>query len=87
MHEYLRAEFGFQPALIRVREFATDRVAIFPLPADYQEFVDDPETPSFDEEQRKCFPYYITKWVENEEFVLLWGNDYWMDNNGEVTSS
>ncbi len=87
LQQYLRTEFGFEPAVVRVCSFATDRVAICPLPRHYQEFVDDPENPSFDEEQRERFPDYIREWVENEEFVLLWGNDYWMDKNGKITSS
>jgi hypothetical protein len=87
LQEYLRDEFGFEPGVIHVRAFVTDRVAIFPLPGHYQEFVDDPESPSFDTDQRERFPGYIEEWVEGEEFVLLWGNDYWLDKNGEVTSS
>lgn len=87
LHDYLRTEFGFEPAVIRVRALTTDRVAIYPLPGHYQEFVDAPESPSFDEGQREHFPALIKEWVENEEFVLLWGNDYWMDNNGKITSS
>ena len=73
--------------MIRVRAFVTDRVDIFPLPGHYQEFVDDPENPSFDRGQREPLPGYIEEWVEGEEFVLLWCNDYWLDKNGEVTSS
>lgn len=85
--EYLQGDFGFKSGMICVREFATDRVAIFPLPAHYREFVHHPETSSFDDAQRERFPVYIKEWIENEEFVLLWGNDYWLDKNGEVTSS
>jgi hypothetical protein len=87
LHAYLWAEFGFKPAVIRIRKFVTDRVSIAPLPAHYQEFVDDAESPSFDGEQRERFRAYIKEWVKGEEFVLLWGNDYWLDKNGDVTSS
>jgi hypothetical protein len=87
LHDYLRAEFGFEPGVICVRGFATGRAAIAPLPGHYQEFVDDPESPCFDVGQRERLPEYIKEWVECEEFVLFWGNDYTMDKNGEVTSS
>jgi hypothetical protein len=87
LQEYLRAEFGVEPAVIRVRQFVTDRVVIFPLPGHYQEFLDDPQSPSFERGQRERFPAYIKEWIEGEHFVLLWGNDYWLDKNGEVTSS
>jgi hypothetical protein len=29
----------------------------------------------------------IVKWHAEGQFVLWWGNDYWLDGDGEVTSS
>ncbi len=84
LHEYLRNEFGFTPATIRVEWFETEYgVKIQPLTYWMQRWVTDPT--SHDDPERAL--KLLRKWVENEEFVLLFGNDYFLNKDGEVTAS
>ena len=87
--EYLRREFGFSPGLIRIKEFRIpeEMFAVYHLPQHYREFLENPNSPAFDDEQRKAFPGLIRQWNEWGQFVLEWGNDYWLDNTGEVVAS
>jgi hypothetical protein len=87
--EYLRKEFGFTPGLIRVREFRLpeEKLAVYRLPDFYQEFLKDPQALAFDDELRQYLPGQIQRWRDEGRFVLQWGNDFWLDSNGEVTDS
>ena len=90
-HEFLHREFGFRPALVRVKEFSTDEgLAVHLLPSHYQDYVDNPD--SMDEERwgredLDHYPLLIQSWIDRGDFVLDWGNDYFMDATGEVNSS
>jgi hypothetical protein len=88
-HEYLRREFGYTPGLIRVREFhlPEEMLAVYRLPEFYQDFLKDPNGRDFDDELRQYLPDQIKRWREEGRFVLQWGNDFWLDVNGEVTDS
>jgi hypothetical protein len=87
--KYLRREFGHAPGLIRIKEFRLSRemLAVYHLPEHYREFLENPNSPVFDDEQRQSFPGLIRQWREEGQFVLEWGNDYWLDSRGEVDSS
>ncbi|MBV9123107.1 MAG: hypothetical protein JO112_07110 [Planctomycetes bacterium] len=87
--EYLQREFGFCPSLIRIKEFRIpqEKFAVYHLPQNYQEFLEDPNSLAFDDEERKAFPGLIAKWNEWGQFVLEWGNDFWLDSLGEVVAS
>lgn len=88
-HDYLHQEFGFAPETARVKEFRIEPegLAVYQLPEHYQAFLRDPRDPIFDDEQRTVFPRLIKEWVEEGQFVLEWGNDYWLDSTSEVVAS
>lgn len=87
--EYLRREFGFSPGLIRIKEFRIpqEMFAVYHLPQHYREFLVNPKSPAFGEEERTVFPGLIRQWNEWGQFVLEWGNDFWLDSTGEVVAS
>ena len=72
-----------------MREFhlPDDSLAVYRLPGHYQDFLDNPSAPYFDQEMRQAYPESIARWRKEGRFVLEWGNDYWLDNSGEVTDS
>jgi hypothetical protein len=80
--EYLRCEFGFAPGLIRIKAFRIpqEMFAVYHLPEHYQAFLQDPNGSAFGEEERQAFPGWIQQWHEQGQFVLEWGNDYWLNN-------
>jgi hypothetical protein len=79
-------EMGLQPATIRVSKFFLDDlgIGIEDYPDHFGEILDDPE--ASDEEQDEIRESMRT-WDAEGQFVLLWGNDYWLDGTGEVGSS
>jgi hypothetical protein len=87
--EYLRREFGFSPGLIRIKEFRlpAELFAVYHLPEHYRMFLECPNSPAFDEEDRRALPGLIRQWNEWGQFVLEWGNDFWLDSTGEVVAS
>jgi hypothetical protein len=87
--EYLHRQFGFSPGLIGIKEFRIpeEMFGVYHLPDYYREFLRNPNSPSFDEEQRQVFPGLIRQWDEEGLFVLEWGNDFWLDSTGEVVAS
>lgn len=89
LHRYLAAEFGFRPDLIHIKQFEHPDadLDVEPLPWHYEEFLDDPHGTHVTDEDRREFPHYIRRWLLNGEFVLNYNNDYWLDSDGNVTSS
>ncbi len=85
----LRREFGFSQGLIRIKEFGIpdEKFAVYHLPARYREFLENPHSPTFSEEDLGEFPGLIRQWHELGQFVLEWGNDYWLDSTGVVVAS
>ena len=82
-------EIGFQPKPIRVRRFALPEheLGIEDRPDHYETFLKAPELEEPDEEEREGMFEQIREWDEENSFVLYWGNDYWVNADGEVTSS
>jgi hypothetical protein len=87
--EYLHRELGFLPGLIRIKEFRIpeEMFAVYHLPEHYREFLECPNSPAFDEEERQALPDLIRQWNECGQFVLEWSNDFWLDSTGEVVAS
>ena len=87
--EYLQGAFGFSPGLMRIKEFRIPRemFAVYHLPTLFREFLENPNSPDFDEEDRRGLPEVIRRWQEKGQFVLEWGNDFWLDHTGEVVAS
>jgi hypothetical protein len=76
----------FQPATIRVKRFFLDElgIGIEDYPAHFGETLADPEA---SDEEKADVRESIRLWDADGQFVLLWGNDYWLDDSGEVVSS
>jgi hypothetical protein len=88
-HEYLQDAVGLSRGLIRIKAFdmRADGFSLYHLPKHYQSFLENPADPSFDDEERQAFPGSIEQWIEQGNFVLEWGNDYWLDSTGEIIAS
>jgi len=91
--KYLQQEFGIQPGLIQVREFSIpeERIAVYQFPKHFREFVDNPQSAGFDDDDRRRLPESINQWNQLGQFVLEWGDksgdDFWLNSEGEVVSS
>lgn len=86
MIEDWKAEMGFGPATIRVKQFFSDEhyIGIEDYPSHFGEILGDPEA---DEEEKADVRESMELWDRAGQFVLLWGNDYWLDGSGRVVSS
>jgi len=86
---FLQREVGFNSGVIRLKEFhfPDELVEVYRLPKVYQEFLVDPNGPGFDDELRGYLPDQIKAWLAAGRFVLVCGNDYWLNSGGEVTDS
>jgi hypothetical protein len=81
---FLAGEFGgFERAAIRVRPFTIAEIGVqlHPLLDTQAGFLDDPS--DYDEEEQAS----IRAWIEDGCSELLYGNDYFLGGDGEVTSS
>lgn len=89
LRAYLAAEFGFRPGLIRIKrvDHPDAEFSIDPLPTHYEEFLEDPHNRLFTDEDRHAYPYSMREWLRQGEFIFNYNNDYYVDQNGEVTSS
>jgi hypothetical protein len=89
IQEFLQREIGFRLGVAHLREFhfPEELVELYRLPKVYQEFLVDPNGPAFDDELRACLPGQIKAWLSAGRFVLVCGNDYWLNSAGEVTDS
>jgi hypothetical protein len=84
LEAFLAAEFGgFERAAIRVRPFAIPEihVELRPVLSTYAGYLDDPD--DYDEEEQQS----IRAWIEEGCSELLYGDDYFLDGDGKITSS
>lgn len=81
-----KAEMRFRPATIRVRKFWSDEhcIGIEDYPSHFHEILADPDE---DEEEKADVRESMELWDKDGQFVLQWGNDYWLDRTGRVVSS
>jgi hypothetical protein len=81
-----RQELGFQPRDIVVKKFfiAELELGIEDYPSHLEDVLSDP---SASDEKKQEVRAAMQTWDTDGQFVLLWGNDYWLDQMGEVTSS
>jgi len=79
-------EMAFQPTTIKVKKFflQTPYIGIEDYPSHFEEILSDPQEC---EEEKNDIRDSMRLWDEAGQFVLLWGNDYWLDDSGEVVSS
>jgi hypothetical protein len=83
----VQQRLGFQPHTIHVRKFdLPDRsVGIEELPEHYQEFLAHPE--EHDPDRQEELAEDVRQWVTDGDFVLRWGEDYYLNSDGDVSSS
>jgi hypothetical protein len=79
-------EMGYRPATIRVKKFfiAGLGIGIEDYPAHFAEILEDPDC---SEDEKAGVRESMHFWDADKQFVLLWGNDFWLDGTGEVVSS
>jgi hypothetical protein len=79
-------EIGFQEQIISVKRFADPAIGIGirDYPEHFAEVLSDPEA---SEEEKEGVLESLPEWEADGQFVLWWGNDYWLNGDGEVTSS
>jgi hypothetical protein len=82
-----QVQIGFVSRTISVKKFFLSEscTGIDDLPGEYLDFLENPE--AFDEEEQEYLPEEIQGWEESRDFVFYWGNDYYMNEAGEVHSS
>ena len=83
----VRSTIGLTPASIFIKKFRLDdrQVGISDLPEHYQDFLNNPE--EFDEQRRAELSGDVQRWFSEGDFVLWWGEDYYLDKDGDVSSS
>jgi hypothetical protein len=83
----VQSAIGLTPASITVKRFWLDdrHVGISDLPEHYQDFLNNPE--KFDEQRRAELSGDVQRWFSEGDFVLWWGEDYYLDKEGDVSSS
>jgi hypothetical protein len=93
-----QTELGFQPGTIRVKrffvwdnpEFSSDLpwmrngIGIQDYPDHFAEILGDPNAL---EEEKEALQKSLEPWEADGQFVLWWGNDYWLNREGEFVSS
>lgn len=83
----VQQRMGFQPGTIRVQRFAMPgrAVGIDDLPDHYQEFLASPG--HHDPKRQEELAEDVRQWIEEGDFVLRWGEDFYLDSEGDVSSS
>ena len=81
-----QADLGFRPSLIRVKPFFLDElgIGITDYPDHFGEILVDPAASDAEKDDVRDS---IRLWDADGQFVLYWGNDYWLDDSGAVVSS
>jgi|GEM_PF-1648077 len=82
-------EIGYQPETIHVRKFVVPElgIGIEDRPGYMEDFLKAPELDEPDEEERKWMFDLIHEWDEDGSFVLYYGNDLFMDGEGDISST
>jgi hypothetical protein len=86
---YLQRALRITPGMIRVRAFCLPEaeLAVYELPESLQDFQENPGDASVAAEERERLQAFLHVWKDRGQFVLEWGNDYWLDKSGEVVAS
>lgn len=92
-----RDELGARPGLIQVKRFVWT-----PVPSstsrswtddgvgieDHSEYFDNAANdPTVSDEEKAEVRASLHRWYEAGQFVLWWGNDFWVDGSGEIVAS
>lgn len=79
-------EIGFRSCKISVRSFFDEQkfLGIRDYPTHFEQTLTDPTSDkAFKADIRRA----KTQWEKEKHFVLMWGEEIWMDESGEVLSS
>lgn len=84
--EAWQKEMGLRLATIKVKKFFSQEhfIGIEDYPSHFHEILSDPTA---DDEEKADVHESMELWDKDGQFVLLWGNDYWLDESGNVVSS
>jgi hypothetical protein len=79
-------EMRLRESTIQVKKFTSNECDIFidDYPSHFDEILSDPEASDAEKED---IAESIRLWDADRQFVLQWGNDYWLDETGDVVSS
>jgi uncharacterized protein (TIGR02996 family) len=84
----LGREYGFEPGPIFVREFAAESVDLSVyLWGTYEEVVEDPDARLDGEEHEDACASLDGYWRKGDNFVILFGNEYWAGPDGKIHAS
>jgi hypothetical protein len=84
-HLWLRETIASeQPIIVQEFDIAERFIGIEPMPGDYIEFLDNPD--SVDEEDRPELAAIIDDWKARGFYVFWWNEYYWMNPDGSVNS-
>jgi uncharacterized protein (TIGR02996 family) len=84
---FLRNTFAVEPGPIRVHEFTIpeEECSLYLWPGMHRDFLE--SQTADDEELRTILPLWMLRWLDEGGFVLEYGNDFWLDRQGEIHSS
>jgi hypothetical protein len=86
LDEWLR-EVGFEPGTIRVRKFEQGGVLIRDMAAQYVGFLKDPDEWADTPASKARITAWIQEWRDRGRFVLVWGDEMWVDGDGTVIAT
>jgi hypothetical protein len=86
VEDFCRAS-GARAAPVRVKQFsvADDDIGIEPLPSSFRSFLSEPDAEA-PEDQRQ-YRKLIDDWLARGDYVLVWGNEYDVNKDGEIVFS
>jgi hypothetical protein len=81
-----QADMKLRSKVIHVKRFWSEEhsIGIEEYPSHFHEILSDLIA---DEEEKTSVRKSLQQWDEDGQFVLHWGNEYWLDRTGEVVSS
>ena len=84
--EARKAELGFHEATIRVRQFSLpDKlIGVFDLPWGLKQFLKDPDSVTLTDEDKRETTRELEEWRHSGNFVVVWGNDYFLTAEGWI---
>jgi len=83
-----KTELELIPGTIAVSKFSVPQFGVWiaDFPQYLQEYFDKRDSES-DQVVRAELDNEVAEWQRSRKFVLQWGNEYWMNRNGEVTDT
>lgn len=83
LDEWLRRT-GFEPGTIHVRAFAHGPFLIKDMPQEYRDFLQDPDEVPRTAREKASLQADIEEWRKWGRFILIWGDEFWMEGDGTI---